>query len=162
MLIGYFSKDNIVELEDGNKIKISELKIGDCVKGANKNFNHYYENKLHCVADTKNYSYNKITNIVTKKKSSWEIRTDEGNCIICSLGTKLKTMLRSVGTNVYEMSAASILFDDFVNGGEEGYNFVMSYGFDKMYFFEPKGETDLIGIEVEKKEPIFVNNFLIG
>lgn len=162
MIIGYFHKDCVVETVDNKKIKISELKIGDKIKCANNNFCHLYKNKLECVADDKNIDYNKITNISTiNNKTAFEIITDERNKIICSLGTKFKTMQRIIGLNKYNTFAIGQILDDYESDVDD-HNFVMSYGFDFLYGFNAKGQKQLVGIELEKNNPIFINNFLIG
>lgn len=162
MFIGYFDGSCVVELNNGNKIHLSKLNIGDCVKGVNKSFCHNYKNKMECIADRKNYCFNKITNISTiNNKTAFEITTDEQNKIICSLGTKFKTMQRIVGLNKYNTFAIAQILDDYETDVDD-HNFVMSYGFDFLYGFKAKGQKQLVGIEVENNNPIFINDFLLG
>lgn len=163
MFIGYFDSSCVVELNNGNKIHLSELNVGDCIKGINKNFCHNYKNKMECIADTKNYYFNKITDISSiDNKTAFEITTDEQSKIICSLGTKFKTMQRSFGLNKYNTFAIAQILDDYECDYTDYHNFVMIYGFDFMYGFKGIGKKSLIGISVEENNPIFINEFLVG
>lgn len=163
MIIGYFRKDCVVETIENKKIKISELKIGDKIKCANNNFCHLYKNKLEYVADDKNIDYNKIIGLPTKQnKSVWKIWTDEGFSIVCSLSTFFKTMQRSQGLDKYSSTMLGQIFDDYESLDGEIYNFVMYCGFSQIHDFRLQEECELIGIELEKNNPIFINDFLIG
>ena len=51
---------SLVELKDGSKIELKDVKVGDEIKSANNKFRHKYKNKLEYVADDKNIDYNKI------------------------------------------------------------------------------------------------------
>ena len=94
-------------------------------------------------------------------KTAFEITTDEQSKIICSLGTKFKTMQRIIGLNKYNTFAIAQILDDYETNVDD-HNFVMSYGFDFLYGFKAKGQKQLVGIEVENNNPIFINDFLLG
>ena len=69
-------------------------------------------------------------------------------------------MQRSQVLNKYSSTILGQIFDDYEDG--EIYNFVMSCGFSQIHDFRLQEKCELIGIELEKNNPIFINGFLIG
>lgn len=79
-----------VELKDGTKKELKDVKIGDEIKSANGDFRHLYKNKLEMTSDTSNIIFVKVKNIYYNKKDLYEITTNTGKKIISSLNHKFK------------------------------------------------------------------------
>lgn len=163
MIICYYSKDSIIELKNNCKIQLKDLKIGDQVKCADANFNHQNHNIV----------YHKITDIFVKSyNSTWNVYTQKGNIITCSLSSIFKTITCSLSsitktiideTSKYSSHMLADIFDDYEGFNEvKNHRFVLYNYFDELQNFEPNGKDELVGFNIEGNNSVFINDFLVG
>ena len=159
-----------VEMQDGTKKELKDVKVGDYIKSANNNFCHLFKNKTECCSDNRNIIYVKIKNIFHNEKNLYKITTDTGKNIIASLSHQFKVTKLS-DFNKYEMKPLCQILDvDFYNMNpnnnfKEYYRLVTQDGLENICYNQiiPCGKRKTIDLQVDdENHQFFANGILVS
>ena len=161
---------SLVELKDGSKIELKDVKIGDEIKSANNKFRHKYKNKLEYCADLDNIIYVKVKNIYHNKKSLYQITTSGKKQIIASLNHKFK-VCRLKDLTTYMMKPLCEILDvhshnlNNIHVFKDYYYLVTEDGLEMIDYdyIKPCGELPTIDLEVDdENHQFFANGILVS
>lgn len=113
---GLYILNNTVQLKGGKKKQIKDLKIGDAIKTANKNYCHNFQNKLSCIPDKHNILYSsieKIQLINSNRKSIVRIVTQTDKIIYSTLDNQYVVMRLQDGLNNYYKKKLYDILDSY-------------------------------------------------
>ena len=160
----------LVELRDGTKVELKDVKIGDEIKSANGNFRHAYKNKLEYFADLNNIIYVKVKNIYHNKKNLYQITTNKNKKIIASLEHKFKVcQLKDLTT--YMMKPLCEILDvhshnlNNIHAFKDYYYLVTEDGLEMIDYdnIRPCGNLPTIDLQIDNENhQFFANGILVS